>query len=89
MAAAGAQVADDGALGVFGDAQVENPYATLYVTEDAPLEVIKAAYKALVAVHHPDVGGDKDAFQKVDSAYRKILQQHNPQPCAEPVDKGA
>ena len=35
-----------------------NHYRLLHVQSDAPPEVIKASYRALMALHHPDIGGD-------------------------------
>ncbi len=37
-----------------------NLYRLLHVQPDAPLEVVKAAYRALMARHHPDHGGDHE-----------------------------
>lgn len=62
------------------DGFVPDPFQTLHVTEDAPWEVIKAAYKALAALYHPDVeGGDRDAFERVDRAYRHLQAVRRPQ----------
>lgn len=36
---------------------------------DAPAEVIKAAYRALIRVHHPDAGGDHVAATLLNEAY--------------------
>ncbi len=49
-------------------------YATLYLTNDAPLEVVKAAYKALAAKTHPDVGGDERDFRRISDAYKNIIK---------------
>lgn len=67
LQAAGAQVMAD-------ETPVENPFARLYVTDDAPLDVVHAAYRALAKMHHPDVGGSTAKFQEVDLAYRQILK---------------
>jgi hypothetical protein len=37
-----------------------NLYRLLHVQPDAPLEVVRAAYRALMARHHPDHGGDHE-----------------------------
>lgn len=50
------------------------PYATLYVTADAPMEVIKAAYRALALLHHPDHGGDLQRMQEINAAFDKVRQ---------------
>lgn len=47
-------------------------YAMLFVTDDAPPEVIKAAYKALAIKYHPDRGGDTVAMQAVNAAYDRL-----------------
>ena len=46
-----------------------NPYRLLHVQPDAPTEVIRAAYRALIAVHHPDAGGDADHAMLLSDAY--------------------
>ena len=46
-----------------------NYYRLLNVQSDAAPGVIKAAYRALVAAHHPDVGGDPDAAALLNEAY--------------------
>lgn len=48
-------------------------YDSLSVTEDAPDEVIKAAYRALSLKHHPDKAGNKPQsrwkMQRINDAY--------------------
>ncbi|HEY4555020.1 MAG TPA: J domain-containing protein, partial [Lysobacter sp.] len=48
-------------------------YQVLKVAPDAPVEVIRAAYRALAARHHPDRRGDDPAaaeqMQRVNEAY--------------------
>ncbi len=46
-----------------------NYYRLLHVQADAPLEVIKASYRALMSLHHPDVGGDHAAAVLLNEAY--------------------
>ena len=46
-----------------------NHYRLLHVQPDAPPEVIKAAYRALIATRHPDVGGDEDQAALLNDAY--------------------
>ena len=46
-----------------------NPYRLLHVQPDAPTEVIRAAYRALIAVHHPDAGGDAYQAMLLIDAY--------------------
>ncbi|CAM9242128.1 unnamed protein product, partial [Heterosigma akashiwo] len=50
-----------------------NHYAVLGVTRQAnPLE-IKRAYKTASLEHHPDKGGDEDAFNRVKTAYDVLM----------------
>jgi hypothetical protein len=51
------------------------PRAMLHVTDDAPPEVIKAAYKALAILHHPDHGGDQEHFQRIQEAYEELIKK--------------
>lgn len=44
-------------------AKVHTHYDNLRVTRDAPLEVIKAAYRALAQKHHPDVSASPDSLR--------------------------
>ena len=46
-----------------------NPYLTLGVNKAATLPEIKSAFRKLSLRHHPDRGGDKEAFSRVASAY--------------------
>lgn len=49
-----------------------NPYEVLFVTENAPLEVVKAARDVLLHLHHPDHGGSDEITAVVVSAYKQI-----------------
>ncbi len=51
---------------------VASPYRILFVTEDAPTEVVIAAYRALSKLHHPDRGGDLTAMQELNRAYELV-----------------
>lgn len=48
-------------------------YEKLHVTENAPAEVIRAAYRALSHKHHPDKAGDRPLnrrrMQEINEAY--------------------
>ena len=44
-------------------------YDDLGVTPAAPDEVIRAAYKAIMRTHHPDVGGDPEVAGRANTAY--------------------
>lgn len=50
-------------------------HATLYLTHDAPESIVKAAYKALAIMYHPDRSNDPGATRKmqdVNAAYDRI-----------------
>jgi curved DNA-binding protein CbpA len=44
----------------------------LHLTDDAPWEVVQAAYKALAFLHHPDRGGSTTRMQQINSALDRI-----------------
>lgn len=50
-------------------------YKVLGVSPGAPAEVIKAAYRALMKKHHPDVGGDPAKAKEIEEAYRNLSMQ--------------
>lgn len=49
-----------------------DPYEVLGLRPDAATEIVKAAYRALVLRHHPDQGGDAEAFKEIDEAMNAI-----------------
>jgi len=57
-------------------------YSILGVSRDADEDEIKKAYRRLAAKHHPDRGGSKEEFQRIEEAYRILSdpvqrQQHD------------
>lgn len=46
-----------------------NYYDILGVSKDATAKQIKAAYRSLAQVNHPDKGGDEDLFVQIQKAY--------------------
>jgi hypothetical protein len=46
-----------------------NYYRVLHVQPDAPVEVIRAAYRALMVRHHPDRGGDHEKAALLNEAW--------------------
>lgn len=49
------------------------PYASLFLTSGAPSELVKAAYRTLSQLYHPDKpGGDLKTMQRVNSAYERL-----------------
>ena len=61
---------------------MDNYYSILGVDENASNDVIKKAFRKLSMKHHPDRGGQKDVFQKINEAYQVLSdtqkrQQYN------------
>jgi curved DNA-binding protein CbpA len=54
-------------------AGVTDPYDILGVERDADEAQLKAAYRRLAKVAHPDSGGDSDAFANLQKAYGLLL----------------
>ncbi|MCL6558838.1 MAG: J domain-containing protein [Firmicutes bacterium] len=48
-------------------------YTVLGVTPGATLQEIKAAYRRLAKVYHPDAGGDPEAFMRIHAAYQNLV----------------
>jgi hypothetical protein len=51
------------------------PFATLHLLPDAPPEVVKASYKALAKIYHPDVRGDSAKMVEINRAYETITRR--------------
>ncbi len=49
-----------------------DPFDVLYVTPEAPPEVIAAAYRALSKLHHPDRNGDTSRMAALNAAYEAL-----------------
>lgn len=50
--------------------------ATLFVTDDAPFEVVQGAYRALAKLHHPDLkGGNEMAMRLINHAYEVLTEE--------------
>lgn len=47
--------------------------ALLGLEAGASAAAIKRAYRRLAKAHHPDLGGDAEAFRRLDAAYRSLL----------------
>ena len=62
-----------------GSSPVNSPlFRALYVTPDAPLDVIKASYKALARLYHPDLVGEDghDQMVAINRAYEAIMENY-------------
>lgn len=55
-----------------GGTKMKDYYKVLGVSPGAPTEVIKAAYRALMKKHHPDVGGNPETAKEIEEAYRNL-----------------
>ncbi len=56
--------------------------ATLGLDTTANTGDIKRAYRRLAREHHPDVGGDRELFDRLSRAYAALLDQPAPEPPA-------
>ena len=54
-------------------------YKVLNIDKNASQDEIKQAYKKLAKIHHPDKGGDKEIFQKVQTAYETLSDEQKRQ----------
>merc|ERR1712063_46537 len=59
---------------------MENSYAVLGLQPCASLADVRAAYKQMALLTHPDKGGCKDTFQTVVCAFEKICSYHSRSP---------
>jgi hypothetical protein len=50
-------------------ADICQAFAVLHLLPSAPLPVIKAAFRALATLYHPDHGGSHDAMLRINAAY--------------------
>ncbi|MFM7549701.1 MAG: J domain-containing protein [Cyanobacteriota bacterium] len=55
-----------------------DPYAVLGVKPGATVTEIKAAYRALVKLHHPDAGGDEERIVALNAAWEVLREQARP-----------
>ena len=54
----------------------DNDLAVLELTPPVDLSTIRQQYRRLASQHHPDKGGDAEAFRKVSSAYQRLRYRH-------------
>lgn len=50
-------------------------YDILGINKSASTEEIKIAYRKLAREHHPDKGGNKEQFQKIQEAYETLIDE--------------
>ena len=54
----------------------EQPYAVLHLQPTAPAELVRAAYKTLALLYHPDRGGDTAEMQAINAAYEALSKSN-------------
>ena len=54
----------------------DDDLAVLELTPPVDLSTIRQQYRRLANQHHPDKGGDAEAFRKVSSAYQRLRYRH-------------
>jgi len=54
---------------------MSNYYEMLEINVTATSEEIKQSYRRLAIKHHPDKGGDKDIFQKIQTSYETLSDE--------------
>lgn len=50
----------------------DSDHRALFVCQNAPPEVLQAAYRALAKLNHPDAGGDHARMQAINTAYEHL-----------------
>lgn len=55
----------------------EQAYRALHLLPTAPPQVIRAVYKALALLLHPDHGGDEEAFKHLQKAYEVLRKDQH------------
>jgi DnaJ domain len=56
-------------------AETVEAYHTLHLLPTAPTELVKASYRVLSKIHHPDKGGTTRTMQRVNEAYGRLTQR--------------
>lgn len=54
---------------------VTDPYAVLHLRPTAPQAIIRAAWRELARMLHPDQGGDPEEFLRAKEAYEYLTSQ--------------
>lgn len=53
-------------------------WVVLHVPHNAHPDIVKASYRDLAKIHHPDNGGNADAFREVQAAYEQWERRTSP-----------
>ena len=54
------------------DERYATSWSELWLKPGAPREVIDAVYRVLARRYHPESGGDPEAMQRLNAAYKQI-----------------
>jgi hypothetical protein len=57
----------------YGGGRNADLYALLHLIPGAPIEVVKAAYRAVALKAHPDTGGSDAQMKVINAAYEKLM----------------
>jgi hypothetical protein len=52
----------------------QSDHSVLHLLPSAPQELVKAAYRCLALLNHPDRGGDTATMQKINSAFTRLTK---------------
>jgi DnaJ-domain-containing protein 1 len=63
--------------GVGATPKTPTAYDVLGVSPNAPVEVIQAAWRALMIKYHPDRGGSEEAAKKINEAFEAIKRERH------------
>ncbi len=55
--------------------KTDQDFATLYLLPGAPAEIIRAVYRELARLHHPDKGGQTAKMQAINAAYQTLQKR--------------
>ena len=55
-----------------GTTAIEAAFATLHLLPSAPPELVQAAHRTLVKIHHPDVAGGDGQTMVQPAAYKRL-----------------
>lgn len=62
--------------GRFARPEEQTYYEILDVAPDADMDGIRAAYRRLARLHHPDAGGSDEMFKRIGAAYGLLSRPH-------------
>jgi DnaJ-class molecular chaperone len=51
-----------------------SPFLILELHESAKVDDVKAAWRRLRSIHHPDHGGSREKFDEIHSAYTRAVE---------------